>query len=73
MADSRKQPLICQQADRDVPKLKCSYPLPCPWHTAIIDLSDEPAELRIPLTAKNALRHRDKLEDIGNILLVGLD
>jgi hypothetical protein len=67
------KPLKCQQPDRDVPKLKCNYPLPCPWHTAIIDLSDEPAELRIPLTAKNALRHRRVLEDVGNILLVGLN
>lgn len=22
----------CQAPDRDVRKLKCGYPLPCPWH-----------------------------------------
>lgn len=29
--------MYCQQPDRDVPKLTCGYPLPCPWHTAIIE------------------------------------
>lgn len=32
--DSRD--LTCQQPDRDAPKLTCGYPLPCPWHTAVI-------------------------------------
>lgn len=27
----------CRHPDRDVPKLLCGYPLPCPWHTVVID------------------------------------
>lgn len=30
----------CQQPDRDEPKLVCGYPLPCPHHTAIVDLKE---------------------------------
>lgn len=28
---------MCNKPDRDVPRMKCGYPLPCPWHTATID------------------------------------
>lgn len=28
---------MCMHPDRDVPKLKCGYPFPCPWHTAVIE------------------------------------
>lgn len=66
----RKQPLICNAPDKDMPKLKCGYPLPCPHHTAIIDVSDDPAELRIPITAKAALRNRHHLENIAAVLLI---
>lgn len=31
--------LTCQQPDRDVPRIVCGYPLPCPHHTAVIDLA----------------------------------
>lgn len=27
----------CERPDRDVPSIKCGYPLPCPWHTAILE------------------------------------
>lgn len=27
----------CRHPDRDVPKLMCGYPLPCPHYTVIID------------------------------------
>lgn len=62
--------LKCKAPDRHVPKLICGYPLPCPWHTAIIDVSDDPAELRIPITAKAALKGKHHLEDITAILLI---
>ena len=25
---------FCARPDRDVPKVRCGYPLPCPWHDA---------------------------------------
>jgi hypothetical protein len=29
--------LTCQHPDRDVPALKCGYPLPCPHHTLVLE------------------------------------
>ena len=52
------------------PGLICGYPLPCPKHTVIIDVSTDPAEVRIPITAKDALRNRHHLEDIAAVLLI---
>lgn len=41
----------CRHPDRDVPKLLCGYPLPCPWHTVVIHADREPATVEIPLTS----------------------
>lgn len=66
MADN----LTCKAPDRDVPDLMCGHPLPCPYHTAIIDASRSPCELRIPITAKQALRGRHHLEDVAAVLII---
>lgn len=39
-----KNRATCQQPDRDVPTMKCGHPLPCPWHTIIIDLNKDTIE-----------------------------
>lgn len=44
----------CQQPDRDCPELVCGYPLPCPWHTVIIDSTAEPPTLTVPVTSPPA-------------------
>ena len=62
--------LTCKSPDREFPKLKCGYPLPCPYHTVIIDVSDDPAQIVIPITAKAALRGKHHLEDIAAALLI---
>ena len=49
MSDKWKQERIkalkdnnqCVQPDRDVPGILCGYPLPCPYHTIVIDLRDD--------------------------------
>lgn len=41
----------CKRPDRDVPELICGYPLPCPWHTVIIDTKLTPPTVTIPATA----------------------
>lgn len=30
----------CTKPDRDVPKLVCGYPLPCPHHTVVLDFEN---------------------------------
>lgn len=37
MAGRKGQHPMCQKPDRHVPKLTCGYPLPCPYHTVIVD------------------------------------
>jgi len=53
-----KNRLMCCQPDRDAPKMKCGYPLPCPWHTAVIDVSRQPVTVTIPTTARNARKRK---------------
>lgn len=36
---AKTKQLFCQQPDRDVPKIKCGYPLPCPHHTTLVIIS----------------------------------
>jgi hypothetical protein len=60
--------LICNQPDRDEPRIKCGYPLPCPWHTAVMDLSHEPATVTIPVTAKSARKAAKKLFRMAKLL-----
>ena len=59
----------CQQPDRDNPKLKCGYPLPCPWHTAVLDLKSDPPRVVIPITSStmDKLKLR-RLRDVGRFL-----
>lgn len=41
--------LICKRPDRDVAKLVCGHPLPCPWHTITIDTTSTPWTLTVPV------------------------
>jgi hypothetical protein len=65
-----KAGLYCKALDKDNSGLKCGHPLPCPYHTAIIDVSQEPAEVRIPITAKAVLKNKHHLENIAGVLLI---
>ncbi len=57
---------MCTRPDRDVPALKCGYPLPCPHHTIVIDASQEGVIVRIPRAAKYpSSRTRAELISIG--------
>ncbi len=64
MRDQRKTPAaiagdICQRPDKDVSGLQCGHPLPCPYHTATIDTTTTPPEIRVPITSEPA--HNPKL------------
>lgn len=58
----------CQRPDRDVPKLKCGHPLPCPYHTLTIDLRAEPVAITEPLTAGLGDLQRRRIVDIAEAL-----
>ena len=53
----------CKHPDRDVPGIVCGYPLPCPYHTVIIDTEKE--TLTIPLKSDAGLRAKKRLEKIA--------
>ncbi len=61
---AKRQPLTCKHPDRDSPKLMCGNPLPCQWHTVIIDTTVEPPTVTIPITSQ-AMNVRDRLGDIA--------
>ena len=44
--------LTCRKPDRDVPKMVCGYPLPCPFHTVLVDVSAKPAKVVVPKTVR---------------------
>ena len=52
----------CQKADKDFPKMVCGYPLPCPYHTAII--SD--GAVHQPVTLELEKTHVRRLLDIAD-------
>lgn len=49
----------CTFPDRDVPKLVCGHPLPCPYHTLVIAEKDLPAliERRLPSSRMTPLSY----------------
>ena len=61
----------CRHPDRDCPKLLCGYPLPCPWHTVIINMEKSPPTVEIPITS-DAIRQREKLGEVAGVLDEGL-
>jgi len=67
MARKRRH-LTCKHPDRDSPKLLCGYPLPCPWHTVIIDTTAKPPTVTIPITSDVAWNHRARLAEIAEAL-----
>jgi len=44
--------LTCRKPDRDVPNMVCGYPLPCPFHTVLVDVSAKHAKVVVPKTAR---------------------
>lgn len=43
--------MTCQRPDRDVPGLVCGHPLPCPYHTAVLDTTGEVPTMTIPVVS----------------------
>ncbi len=62
--------LFCQRPDRDSPGTICGYPLPCPWHTAVIDLAPDPPTVTIPVTASPSVNPLtlQRIKRVANVL-----
>lgn len=67
LPQTRGGSLTCSKPDRDEPGMICGYPLPCPWHSAVIDLSSDPPRVIMPLTALPKTMRRVK--EIGEALM----
>lgn len=37
----------CKQPDRDEPRMVCGYPLPCPYHTMIADVTKQTVSIPV--------------------------
>lgn len=63
--------LTCQRPDRDVQRLVCDYPLPCPFHTIIIDATAKPVPtVTIPATSNAMERAGSRLRQIAKAVAV---
>ena len=60
----------CNHPDHDVPGIVCGYPLPCPHHTAVIEITDERVKVDMPRAADptQVLKTTAKLVDIGRAI-----
>lgn len=58
----KKTRRFCNRPDRHEPRMKCGYPLPCPWHTAVIDLEKDTILVPASLGFKVAKR-LEKIRD----------
>lgn len=58
--------MTCNQPDRDVPAIKCGYPLPCPHHTLVI----EPAksEITIPKGRRITASALKRVDQVTRVL-----
>lgn len=56
---------MCEQPDREVPGIKCGYPIPCPWHTVIMDTTKDPPELTVPATRRLKRGEVERLQAIA--------
>lgn len=61
----------CRHPDRDEPRMMCGYPLPCPWHTAVINLEEQ--TVTIPF-ASDVMKSpmRERVGQIGRALIMHL-
>lgn len=59
----------CDKPDRDEPRLKCGYPLPCPHHTAIITGDAEQTAVAVPPALDLYEEQVSAMLDIGDAVL----
>jgi hypothetical protein len=62
----------CKRPDRDNPKIVCGYPLPCPHHSVVIDLTEDPPVIAKAQHADPSQKTVKRLREIANALGTGL-
>ncbi len=60
--------LRCERPDHDVPGIICGHPLPCPYHTATIDVTGEVPTVTIPVVSTPSISPKmlSILKEIGS-------
>lgn len=57
----------CAHADRHNAKLVCGYPIPCPFHTVMIDATRAmTTDVEIPIARSAVVTNASRLLDIGD-------
>ncbi len=46
-----KKSTTCQKPDRECPGIVCGHPLPCPYHTVVIDTAGTVPTVTIPVVS----------------------
>ena len=64
----RRERLNCRKPDHDVPALTCGQPLPCPFHTVLIDTEPSPPTITEPVTAGLSPLERARLREVANAI-----
>ena len=59
---------VCEHGDHDVPTIRCGAPLPCPYHTVIVDTTVDPPTVAEPLMAKLRPRPLRRVHDIAKAI-----
>lgn len=62
----------CKHPDRDEPRMVCGYPKPCPHHTLVIDMSEEPTVIAKAHHADPSQKTVKRLREIAKALGGGL-
>jgi hypothetical protein len=58
----------CKHVDRDASVTICGYPLPCPWHTLVVDLGKSPIVVSQPSTVHITNKQRRRVIEIADAL-----
>jgi len=58
----------CRRPDRDEPRITCGYPLPCPYHTVVLNLDRDKPLVEVPHTVRVGKRVTGRLIEISKTL-----
>lgn len=56
----------CEKPDRHVSTLVCGYPMPCPWHTYVVDVATERVTVPKYGSSRKMTRRLQQIADVLN-------